>query len=369
MSSITDLEALLTINACRAIPFSTYQPLLRHFGSPSAIVKARRAELGATGLVTAAVAARLAEAAAAFDPTDEMERARADGVSIVPHDADGYPGNLLNTFDPPLLLYVKGEILKDDRLALALVGSRRCSHYGKTQAEQLGLQLASAGFCIVSGLAYGIDAAAHRAALRAGGRTIAVQGCGLARTYPPRHGELAAEIARHGALLSELPLDAAPAARNFPARNRIISGLSLGVIVVEAAKRSGSLITARWAAEQGREVFALPGPLNSPVSRGSNALIQDGAKLVQSPQDILTELGPLADSVELSDGRRIEDARGMNLQGSEAALFALLRPDPLSIEQLIEASGLSAGAVNSALLTLEIKGLARRWEGMRFTRS
>lgn len=368
---MTELEALLTLNASRALNLNTYRSLREHFGSAEAIAKAAAPDLLATGFISAAVADRVRKAARDFDAGKELARCETLGVRIVPHDGDGeaYPGNLKNIFDPPLLLYVKGELHPEDRLALALVGSRRCSHYGKTQAESLATQLAAAGFCIVSGMAFGIDAAAHRGALRTGGRTLAVQGSGLARLYPSQHAALAEEIVRHGALLSELPLDTPPTASNFPARNRIISGLSLGVVVVEAAKRSGSLITARWAGEQGREVFALPGPLNSPVSRGSNALIQDGAKLVQSASDIVEELGPLAEAIHLPDGREIEDPRALRLVGNEAKLFACLTAQPRSIEELIQASGLPAQAVNGCLLTLEIKGLARRFEGMRFTRS
>lgn len=365
---MTELEALVTLNASRALGQSALGSLLRHFGSPEAILRATERDLAATGAVSAAVARRVLQAGKGFDAGREVARAAELGIEILPQSSDRFPGNLRNIFDPPLLLYAKGGVRETDRLALALVGSRRCSHYGRTQAERLAMQLASMGFCIVSGLAYGIDAAAHRGALGAGGRTVAVLGCGLGRVYPAHHEALAEEIGGHGALLSELPLDAAPAAGNFPARNRIISGLSLGVIVVEAAKQSGSLTTAKWAAEQGREVFAVPGPLDSPVSQGSNALIQDGAKLVQSAKDIVAELGPLAEALQLPDGRRVEDPRGLNLTGNEAKIFGVLSSKPCSIEEIIMDSGLGPAVVNGALLTLEIKGLARRWAGMRFTR-
>ncbi|NOZ22759.1 MAG: DNA-protecting protein DprA [Planctomycetes bacterium] len=365
---MTDLEALVTINACRAVTLEAYQELLARLGSPTAILRASKKTLGAMGLVSASVIERILKTAREFDAKKEIERAQRGGVELVPYDSGSYPANLKNIPNPPLLLYLKGNIVPADRVAIAMVGSRRCSHYGRTHAERLATELASCGFCIVSGLAYGIDAAAHRGAMKARGRTIAVQGCGLGRVYPARHKELATEITQHGAVLSELPLDAPPAARNFPGRNRIISGLSLGVTVVEAAKRSGSLITATWAAEQGREVFALPGSLDNPASQGTNALIRDGAKLVQSAQEIITELGPLAEGIQLPDGRKMDDLRGLSLVGDEGAVFSFLGPNPVSIDEIVQETGLVAGAVNSALLTLEIKGLTRRLAGNRFTR-
>ncbi|MEW6359927.1 MAG: DNA-processing protein DprA [Planctomycetota bacterium] len=365
---MTDLEALVTINAARALTLESYRGLAARLGSPAAILRASRKQLAETGLLSRAVADRIQKTAREFDATKEIERATRYGIRLTPYDDASYPANLKTIPNPPLLLYMKGDVVEADRIAVALVGSRRCSHYGRTHAERLALELASGGVCIVSGLAYGIDAAAHRGALKAGGRTIAVQGCGLGRVYPAHHKDLATEITKHGAVLSELPLDAPPAAQNFPARNRLISGLCLGVVVVEAAKRSGSLITATWAAEQGREVFALPGALDSPVSQGTNALIRDGAKLVQSAREIIAGLGPLAESIVLPDGRTLDDMRGASLAGDEGRVFSFLGPNPASIDEIAQGAGLGAAAANSALLALEIKGLAQRLAGNRFAR-
>ncbi len=205
----------------------------------------------------------------------------------------GYPTNLKYIYDPPPTLYVKGNILPEDNIAIAIIGSRRATYYGLKNAENLSFELAAGGITIISGLARGVDSAAHRGALKAGGRTIAVLGSGLNIIYPPENEKLAREILQCGAVISEFPQGTAPLRQNFPRRNRIISGLSLGVVVVEAAKRSGALITANLALEQGREVFALPGKIDSFTSRGTHDLIKQGAKLVESAEDIIEELEPL----------------------------------------------------------------------------
>lgn len=204
-----------------------------------------------------------------------------------------YPANLKYIYDPPSILYIKGNILPEDTIAVAVVGSRRATYYGLKNAENLGFQLAAGGITIISGLARGVDSAAHRGALKARGRTIAVLGSGLNKIYPRENEELVEEIAQNGAVISEFALDTPPLRQNFPRRNRIISGLSLGVVVVEAAKRSGALITANFALEQGREVFALPGKIDSFTSKGTHDLIKQGAKLVESIEDIIEELEPL----------------------------------------------------------------------------
>ncbi|MBI4342113.1 MAG: DNA-protecting protein DprA [Candidatus Omnitrophica bacterium] len=220
----------------------------------------------------------------------ELERARRQGAAIVTPDDPGYPDALRTITDPPVALYLRGTLTEADRVAVAIVGSRHASLYGLQCAEQLAYELALRGVTVVSGLARGIDGAAHRGALRASGRTLAVLGSGLSRVYPDEHRQLAKEIAGHGAVLSEYPMETQPLPRHFPQRNRLISGLSLGVVVVEAAQRSGALITADCALEQGREVFAVPGPMTAVTSHGTHQLLKQGARLVTSVEDILEEL-------------------------------------------------------------------------------
>jgi DNA processing protein len=252
---------------------------------------------------------------------------------------------------------------------VALVGSRRASYYGEKQARRLASSLAHAGFTVVSGLARGIDAACHEGALEADGRTIAVLGCGPSQVYPPEHEELARRVAAQGAVLSEHPLGFPVLAENFPRRNRIVSGLSLGVVVVEAGRASGALITARWAAEQGREVFAVPGPVDRPGFAGSHRLIKDGAKLVETVEDVLEELGPLAKAVTTPRGEEVRDPRVLALTVGEQHVLAVLDTEPCSVDEVIGRVGLPTSAVSAALFSLELKHLIVQLAGKRFVRS
>ncbi|MCK4374429.1 MAG: DNA-processing protein DprA, partial [Candidatus Brocadiae bacterium] len=261
------------------------------------------------------------------------------------------------------------------QLAVAVVGSRHCSTYGRQQASRLAADLAGMGFTIVSGMAYGIDSAAHRGALTARGRTLAVLGCGLAKAPSPGDEELALDIAENGALLSELPMEAPPRPGNFPPRNRLISGLSLGVVVVEAAGRSGALITARLAGEQGKAVFAVPGNVDSPTSRGCHQLIRDGAVLVENARDVVDGLGPLSAPIELAGrahegpARPVEDARVMALNERERSILDLVGPSPRHIDEIVTETQLAPSIVSSTLLTLEIRGLIQQLAGQRYVRS
>jgi DNA processing protein len=309
---------------------------------------------------------------------DELEALDRFKSRLVPFFSDEYP-SLLKHLGPsaPVLLRVRGEYLPQDRLAVALVGSRRCSLYGRKQAGRFSCDLAGMGFTIVSGLAWGIDQAAHRGAIAAGGRTLAVLGCGLDQILGGREAELALDIADKGALISELPMGTPGRAGNFPARNRIISGLSLGVVVVEAASRSGSLITARLAAEQGRAVFAVPGPVDSSTSRGTHALIRDGAVLVESATDVADGLGPLDDPLPLPRGGReaevesqpLQDPRVLALNERERAIYDLLSSSPIHIDQVLEAAGLPISMVSATLLTLEIRGIVTQHPGQLYARA
>jgi DNA processing protein len=283
-----------------------------------------------------------------------------------------YPQRLKTIPDPPLLLYVTGSLDPKDDLAIAMVGARRATAGGRVVTEALSRDLAAAGFTVVSGLARGIDAAAHRGALDAKGRTIAVMGCGIEQTYPPEHETLRSQIEAHGAAISELPIGAAPHSYHFPRRNRIISGLCLGVVVTEATMQSGSLITARLALDQGREVFAVPGSIQSENSRGPHSLIKQGAKLVESAQDVLDELLPQLDDrlrSQLATPTRQRDEAVPSLDPTEARVYDLLSHEPLHIDELIERSGMAAGEVTAVLLGLELKRRARQLPGPSYLRT
>jgi DNA processing protein len=284
---------------------------------------------------------------------------------LAPTDAE-YPA-LLRVLDPGPVLFVRGRIEAGDALAIAIVGSRHATPYGLGVAEELGSELARRGVTIVSGLARGIDTAAHRGALAVQGRTIAVLGSGLDVVYPPENARLAGEVAEAGAIVSQFPPGTPPTPWNFPARNRVIAGLSLGVVVVEAAERSGALITAGLAGELGREVYAVPGRITSAASRGANRLLQDGAKLVQHWTDITSELPSEWQRLVRNDGIETNGTNRSASPDDDGRLSDLLRPDePQHIEQLIERSGLPAARLAVVLLELELDGRARQLPGQRW---
>jgi DNA processing protein len=295
----------------------------------------------------------------------EIERCAQAGAAIVPYASTSYPARLRSIADPPPFLYARGELRGEDERALAVVGSRSASDYGLGLTRELARGLAARGFTIVSGMARGIDAAAHEAALEAGGRTIAVLGSGVDVIYPPEHEKLYQRIVERGAVVSELPLGTPPLAFHFPARNRLISGIAMGVVVVEATEKSGSLITAAAALEQGREIFAVPGPAGSSRSRGPHALIRQGAKLVERVEDILEEIAP-----QLAGNGAAEKSGPVlppNLSAEAKKIFALASDRPRQIDELIESSGLSPARVSEILLELEIEGLLKQSPGKRFS--
>ncbi len=352
-------KELVSLNLVPGVGWKTLCLLLEHFGTPADILDApvdRLMEVPGVGKVTA-------ERLAAVSPDEaerEIEKAEKEGVDIfTPAE---FPAGLLNVHSPPILLYVKGRLLPEDGVSVALVGARRCTAYGANCARRLARGLAFRGVTVVSGLARGIDTAAHRGALEGKGRTLAVLGCGLDRIYPPENASLAEEIIENGALLSEFPLGSEPSAAHFPRRNRIISGLSLGVVVVEASPRSGSLITARWALEQGREVFAVPGRIDSPCSRGTHALIKEGAKLVENVDDILEELGVTMHS---SGGGPVDtdvEADAVSSVPSltweeESVLKVLSRGGPMDADAIVERTGMDVADVQATLTMLEMKHL------------
>jgi DNA processing protein len=337
--------------------------LLERFGDPGRILAASGRELLDVPGIGPKLSAEITRARTDPAATEELRRCRERGIELLLRGRAGYPAPLDQMPDPPPVLYCRGTYLPQDRLGIALVGSRHGTLYGRQTAERLASALARAGFTIISGLARGIDAAAHRAALAAGGRTIAVCATGLATIYPPEHAGLADEITRQGAVLSESPLDRGPSRGLFPQRNRIISGLSLGVVIVEAGARSGALHTARHAHEQNREVFAVPGRIDNPESLGCHNLIRDGATLVRSVDDILEQLGPLPQPVVTAESQTVLTPRELTLNDQERAVLDLVTLDPLLVDDVLRQCELEAPRVLSTLTVLEMKRLVRRLPG------
>ena len=342
--SVEERSALICLSMVRGVGPLTSQALLERFGSACAVLDAPVSRLREVPGVGAKVAQGIAEAREACDPAGELARCAAAGVEPLMARGPGYPPALLEIPDPPALLYVKGHIELVDQLAIAIVGSRRCTPYGIRMAERLAAGLARVGLTIVSGLARGIDAAAHRGALTAGGRTLAVLANGLSSVYPPEHADLAEEVAARGALISEMPMLQEPLAPLFPQRNRLISGLSMGVIVVEATPRSGSLSTARHAVEQNRDVFAVPGPIDSLCSRGCHRLLRDGATLVEGVDDVLATLGPQVQALKPRPEEAApvrSPAAGLSLSDKERQVLEVLSETPAGVDEVVTRTSLS----------------------------
>ncbi|MFQ5957485.1 MAG: DNA-processing protein DprA [Candidatus Brocadiales bacterium] len=361
-------KALLHLSLTKGIGTTTYRMLLERFGSASAILNAPKTDLECVPGIGTKLAYEVTHSKDSVNIDRELALAQEHGVNIVPYTHEDYPHNLRAIYDPPLVLYIKGKINPSDILSMAVVGSRRCSYYGQSQSKRLARLLGQAGFTIVSGLARGIDTAAHQGALDVGTRTIAVMGCGLGRVYPGDNRELAERLSCQGAVVSELPMLTPPSDKNFPPRNRLISGLSLGVVVVEASLRSGALITAHWALEQGKEVFAVPGQVDSPYSRGTHRLLKEGAKLVEDANDIIEELGPLADTLKIEEKEEVQDPRSLVLNSQEKKIFSLLSSQPKTIDEITEESRLPASNVASTLMILEIRKLVKQLSGKRFVK-
>ena len=350
------LAAWLRLTLISGIGGESQRKLLAAFGLPEAIFAAGR-------LATRAVIGDRADLLFDFDPSEAVDRAiewaSQPGQHILTLADDAYPQALLEIADPPSLLYVRGNANLLQKRGLAMVGSRNATPQGLQTAENFAKALAGKGLCIISGLALGIDAAAHRGALAGGGNTVAVIGTGADRIYPARNKELALAIVERGAVISEFPLGTPAIAANFPRRNRIISGLSRGVLVVEAAPESGSLITARLAGEQGREVFAIPGSIHSPVARGCHKLIKQGAKLVETANDVLEELGNFDISA------KPDEELSQNL---EDPVLSALGHAPCSLDDLVEFTGQSADQLLPELLMLELSGQIATLPGNRYQR-
>jgi DNA processing protein len=358
-----ELRDRLWLHLAAGVGTRTFALLIEHFGDAAAALGAPPAALAEVPGIGPTRSGMLRQAIDSVDVDGELALAERLGVSILTQEDPCYPPALRPLPDAPPVLYVLGRLVRTDAVALAVVGSRRCSHYGREQAERLAGGLARAGFTVVSGMARGIDAAAHRGALAVGGRTLAVLGSGLANLYPPEHEELAAQIAAGGAVLSEFPLRTEPKGGHFPVRNRLISGLSMGVLVVEAAARSGALITARLAVEQGKDCFAVPGRVDSFHSAGCNRLIRDGhAKLVTCAADVLAEYPQITEVLEpaAEPGGDADDDAPAALSGHEREVLKLLRVEPHSADEVCDQTGLPVHLVHSAVTMLELKGLVRR---------
>jgi DNA processing protein len=353
----------LALGRVKGLGGVTFKKLTAHFADPIAVFSASAAELERVEGMHRDAIDGIVNFSNWAEVDNEIRRAHDAGIAIVPFADENYPARLRMIADPPPFLYVKGNIRADDDKAVAVVGSRSASDYGRRIARDLARGLASFGFTVVSGMARGIDGTAHESALQAGGRTVAVLGSGVERAYPPEHEMLYRRISENGAVISELPMGTRPAAFNFPARNRLISGLSLGVVVVEATEKSGSLITAELAVEQGREVFAVPGEAGASRSRGAHRLIRQGAKLVESVDDIIEEVAPQL--LRRSGGAAQTAPRQLPPNASEAArkVFALLQENSLQVDDVIEKTALPAAQVLEVLLDLELQGLLRQSPG------
>lgn len=340
--------------------------LLSHFKVPSRVFSASLEELASCN----EIGVKKAQMIKSFDEWSKidgyMKKMDSLNVSIIKYTDKEYPEGLKNIDDSPILLYCKGTIKKEDDISIAIIGSRNMTEYGRSNAHRLAFGLASVGITIVSGFARGIDTVAHQGALKAKGRTVAVIGSGLDIVYPSENIRLYSSIEKSGCIISEFPFGTPPDKHNFPRRNRLISGISLGVIVVEAAANSGSLITAQYALEQNKDVFAVPGNVNSVLSQGTNNLIKKGAKLVQHADDIIEELLPqLKNLVE----KESSQAPTLEINDKEKAILSSLSDEPLHIDDIVRSSSLSVDELLVILLNLEIKGLIKQREGKRFCKA
>lgn len=366
MARLTRTEAYLVLTLLPRIGPVRVRRLVESLGGPERVLDATLDRLVSVSGIGAEIAETLRDWENRTDLATEKRRIAEHGIDLLTIEESGYPERLRAIHDPPFLLFLKGKILPRDDLAVAVVGSRRATHYGREAARKLSFQLAHAGVTIVSGLARGIDTAAHEAAVAAGGRTIAVLGSGIGNLYPAENAALAERIAENGAVISEFPVLYVPDKQSFPLRNRIVSGLSQGILVAEAPARSGSLITASQALEQGRGVYAVPGPIDRPTSAGCNRLIQEGAKLVLDAGDILDELDGAAAAPELPglDAPR----RAETLDETERRVFAALESAETPIDTIAEGAGLPIAVVSATLLRLEMKRVVKQLPGKYFVK-
>ena len=369
MNASAHLRAAVRLHLADGVGPVVYRRLVEAFGDAEAVFAAAPPHWRRVKGVGEKIAADIA-AVTDQHVDEELALAEQRGVTILAAADERFPAALRTIYDCPAVLYVRGELQPTDAIAVGVVGSRNCTHYGMEQAERFGQLLARAGFTVVSGGARGIDTAAHRGALAAGGRTIAVMGCGLMARYPPENAGLFDEIVRdgRGAVVSELPMRVGVQARNFPMRNRIISGMSLGVLVVEAGRRSGALITARRAIDQNREVLAVPGRVDSPLSGGTNELIRRSeAHLVQNLDDVLDALGSVGEEMAAAD-EPVPPAAPPGLDETEQRLYAALADGELGLDELVRRTGVPSGRAAAAMTMLLLKGAVAQKPGNVFAR-
>jgi len=373
------IEKWLKLIRADGVGPKTFAKLLSHFGSIDYALGASASQVAKVDGIGPKTAEKIAATRDKTNTYNELKLAENLGVSIINLHDKRYPPVLKRTYDPPPVLYIKGSLTPADNLAIAIVGSRRCSLYGREHASRFAHLLASAGVTIVSGMARGIDTAAHHGALAASGRTIAVHGSGLANIFPPENKNLFNLIAQSGACISELPLRYEPLPENFPPRNRIIAGLALGTIVIEAAPRSGALITAAAALDYNREVMAVPGKIDSPLSKGPHQLIKQGATLVESVEDVMDALGYIGEQLmeHVSEAAKkatqtmetpLFDLSKLNLSEAERIVYNCLSKEPLHIDQIIAEVDLAPGRINASLISLRLKGLIKQLPGSLFLR-
>ena len=363
---MTESEAYFIVNLVSGVGPVRAKRLKERFGSLDRALVAREADLRSVEGIGPETAAKLAAWESSTDVAKEQQWAEELGLTVLTMADAAYPASLREIWDPPLVLYIKGKVPETWPRGVAVVGSRETSHYGLETAKKLSYQLGYAGVPVISGLARGIDTSAHLGALAAKGTTWAVLGCGLDQMYPPENDALAAKIVESGGcLISELSLGTSPDKRTFPMRNRIVSGLSFGTLVIEAGRQSGALITARQALEQGRQVFAVPGRIDNPLAQGCHQLIKDGAKLVEGVEDILSELEFLLPKESVATPRSLPE----NLSDEEKRIYAAIELDETPIDAITQRTGLPSGIVSSTLLRLEMKKLVRQLPGKMFVRT
>lgn len=368
MGGMERLEALIALNRLEHVGPIRLRQLLRHFDDdPVAVLHSPSEVLRTVHGVGAETADSISRWRELADLDGELRRIQQSGVRVLCDRDPEYPPLLREIYDPPIVLYVRGTLLASDRNAVALVGSRLTTAYGIEMARRFGYQLSYAGVAVVSGGARGIDTAAHQGALSAKGRTIAVLGTGINRVFPPENADLFHQIAEKGAVITQFPFDRPADKQSFPIRNRIVAGMTLGTAVIEANLSSGALITADFAVEYGRQVFAVPGRIDSPRSRGCHELIKKGAKLCEGIEDILGDFEYLFPPSNRPDSET-EPVATVPLGAAEQALYSVLGQGEMEADELIRASGLSTSAANVALFSLEMKRLVRQAPGRRFTR-
>ncbi len=359
-------EKWIALSLIPGVGHVKFRNLINHFGSPDRVFDASLDELLMVEGVDRGIANAIVQHN--IDVDKELKLIKENNVKIITIQDDEYPLNLKFTFDPPVILYVKGTLINEDNVSIAIVGSRRATSYGKMVAEKLGSELAQNGITVVSGLARGVDTFAHKGALLKDGRTIAVLGSGLSVVYPPENKGLAEKIAQKGAILSEFSMTTKPERGNFPIRNRLISGLTLGTVVVEAAQESGALITAGYALEQGREIFAVPNNIFNKYSKGTHKLIKQGAKLTEDVNDIIEEIESFRQAWKNPKKSFEKPEEHSKLSVDECQVYKSISYEPLYIDQIAEKNNLKINILSSVLVGLEMKGKIKQLSGKRFVR-